>query len=72
MKTNPTKFQPNDGGRQAAGYKGSAGDCVTRAVAIATGQPYAKVYADLSAYAGSERKSKGKSARKGASTVTGD
>ena len=34
----------NDGGRAAAGYKGQAGDCVTRAIAIATGKPYQEVY----------------------------
>lgn len=34
----------NDGGRAAAGYKGDAGDCVTRAIAIATGLPYKEVY----------------------------
>ena len=33
-----------DGGRAAAGFKGSTGDCVTRAVAIATGIPYRDVY----------------------------
>ena len=27
----------NDGGREAAGYKGDAGDCVARAIAIAFG-----------------------------------
>ena len=27
----------NDGGRKAAGYKGDAGDCVARAIAIASG-----------------------------------
>ena len=37
----------DDGGRADAGFKGSAGDCVTRAIAIATGTPYADVYADL-------------------------
>lgn len=42
------KFQYNDGGRLAAGFKGSAGDCVTRAIAIATGLPYQQVYDDLS------------------------
>ena len=31
------KFQFNDGGRVVAGYKGSAGDCVVRSVAISTG-----------------------------------
>lgn len=34
----------NDGGRRAAGFKGRAGDCVTRAIAIATGKPYREVY----------------------------
>lgn len=34
----------NDGGRAAAGLKGTARDCVVRAVAIATQQPYAEVY----------------------------
>jgi len=34
----------NDGGRKAAGYVGEAGDCVTRAIAIATGKPYQEVY----------------------------
>lgn len=40
-------FQYDDGGRVAAGFKGGAGDCVTRAVAIASGRPYAEVYAAL-------------------------
>jgi len=38
------KFIFDDGGRKAAGYKGSTGDCVVRAVAIATEQPYQMVY----------------------------
>ena len=40
-------FVRNDGGRAAAGFKGQAGDCVCRAVAIATGKPYAEVYTAL-------------------------
>jgi hypothetical protein len=39
----------NDGGRKAAGYKGKAGDCVTRAIAIATQQPYEQVRQGLMA-----------------------
>ena len=39
-------FIHNDGGRSAAGYKGRTGDCVVRAVAIATRQDYRKVYRD--------------------------
>ena len=34
----------DDGGRTKAGYKGFAGDCVCRAIAIATGIPYRDVY----------------------------
>ena len=41
------KFQINDGGRAAAGYKGQAGDCVVRSIAIVTGMTYQKVYDDL-------------------------
>ena len=40
-------FLYNDGGREKAGYKGSTGDCVTRAICIASGLPYQKVYDDL-------------------------
>jgi hypothetical protein len=35
---------PDDGGRQAAGFKGATGDCVVRAIAIACELPYAEVY----------------------------
>ena len=30
----------DDGGRSAAGFKGKAGDCVVRSIAIATGINY--------------------------------
>ncbi|CAM3837455.1 hypothetical protein [Polynucleobacter arcticus] len=40
-------FQFNDGGREAAGFKGGAGDCVVRAIAIAAQLPYMQVYEDL-------------------------
>jgi hypothetical protein len=40
-------FQPNDGGRQQAGFKGGAGDCVVRSIAIAARLPYMQVYEDL-------------------------
>lgn len=33
-------FVEDDGGRQAAGFKGKSGDCAVRAVAIATGLSY--------------------------------
>jgi len=37
-------FQFNDGGRTNSGFKGAAGDCVVRAIAIATERPYQEVY----------------------------
>jgi hypothetical protein len=38
-----------DGGRAAAGFKGQSGDCICRAIAIATRRPYEQVYAELTA-----------------------
>jgi len=42
-------FTKTDGGRAAAGFtnKNTAGDCVARAVTIASGRPYVEVYAEL-------------------------
>ena len=40
-------FQFNDGGRAEAGFKGGAGDCVVRSIAIAANLPYLQVYEDL-------------------------
>ena len=45
----------DDGGRKAAGYDGSTGDCVTRAIAIATGLPYQTVYDGINQHAQKER-----------------
>ncbi len=44
-QTYPVQF--NDGGRNAAGFKGGAGDCVVRSIAIAANLPYMQVYEDL-------------------------
>lgn len=41
------EFQYNDGGREEAGYRGLAGDCVVRAISIATECPYPVVYQTL-------------------------
>jgi hypothetical protein len=38
------EFKYHDGGRAQAGFKGSTSDCVTRAIAIATGLPYQQIY----------------------------
>ena len=53
----------NDGGRAKAGYKGTAGDCGARAMAIALGKSYKDVYKEL-AQANKEM-GLGKSARNG-------
>jgi len=45
----------DDGGRKAAGYTGDTGDCVCRAVAIATGLPYQQVYDAINESAEIER-----------------
>ncbi|AOS94918.1 hypothetical protein AN480_28150 (plasmid) [Mycobacterium intracellulare subsp. chimaera] len=52
---NTAVWQYNDGGRAAAGYKGPAGDCVTRAISIATTLPYRDVYALINSAAKRER-----------------
>lgn len=69
-KTMP--FVRDDGGRIAAGYKGSAGDCVVRAVAIASGRSYQEIYDRLSEGSRTQRVTKRtrrkKSARDGVNT----
>ena len=52
------KWKFNDGGRSASGRKGFTGDCVCRAVAIATGEPYGKVYDLIACGVAAERKTK--------------
>jgi hypothetical protein len=51
-------FIYDDGGRIAAGYKYAAGDCVCRAVAIASGRPYAEIRDRLRRGTGHVRHSK--------------
>ena len=48
------EFNFNDGGRSKY-FKGETGDCVTRAIAIATGVDYLEVYNALNNLAKSER-----------------
>ena len=57
----------DDGGRKAAGFRGKAGDCGTRSIAIATRLPYRHVYALLNEQARRERPIRGRrsSARNG-------
>lgn len=40
-------FKYNDAGRELAGFKGSAENCVVRAIAIFAGKPYKEVYDEL-------------------------
>lgn len=54
------KWQYNDGGRDQAGYKGKAGDCVTRSIAIVTGKPYQEIYNQINLMARSEHRGKRK------------
>lgn len=41
------KFVFDDGGRQLSDFKGVAGDCVARAISIASNKPYSEVYNTL-------------------------
>jgi hypothetical protein len=71
------EFQFSDGGRQEAGFKGEAGDCVVRAIAIAAQLPYMTVYNELKArnqaYAQKSRSQSAKSiAGKGATPRDGN
>tara|TARA_B100000131_G_scaffold322233_1_gene375506 strand:+ start:1621 stop:2073 length:453 start_codon:yes stop_codon:yes gene_type:complete len=52
------EFNFNDGGRADAGFKGKTGDCVARAVAIASGLPYKEVYDRLAEGNATQRVSK--------------
>lgn len=61
-------FNYNDGGRSETGYKGPAGDCVTRAIAIVTQQPYQVVYDALNQYATREHTGKRKRGKSNART----
>ncbi len=64
----------DDGGRNIAGYKGSTGDCATRAIAIATNTDYKTVYDLVNSFCAKEKPSKRRhgnsSARTGVHTVT--
>lgn len=55
MRGTGRHFQFDDGGRAAAGYRGTAGDCVVRAIAIAAGRPYLEIYDRVNGAAVHER-----------------
>jgi hypothetical protein len=54
------EFVYHDGGRSEAGYKGNAGDCVVRSIAIITGKPYQEVYDAINDISKTERITKRK------------
>jgi hypothetical protein len=58
----------DDGGRAAAGFKGSADDCATRAAAIATGKPYREIYDAINELGTRERTGKRKRHKSAART----
>lgn len=47
MASQSLNWNWNDGGRFSSGFVGLTGDCVTRAIAIATGENYRHVYKEL-------------------------
>lgn len=66
-----TKLIIDDGGRAAAGYRGQAGDCVARSIAIAAQLPYQTVYDALNAAAKDEKpRGRPSSARNGMARPT--
>jgi hypothetical protein len=69
------KYIFDDGGRLASGYRGTTGDCVSRAIAIVLNQPYDLVYKSLNSARDSLRQTKrvrSSSARTGVSRVVYD
>jgi hypothetical protein len=56
--TAPLPWVFNDGGRQAAGFKGLTNDCVVRSICIATQLPYTAVYEAMNEFAKGERQTK--------------
>jgi len=63
-----TAWIQDDGGRSAAGYRGEAGDCVARSVAIATGLPYQEVYDSINDAGKGERVTRKRRGRSSART----
>lgn len=62
------RYQYDDGGRKAAGFKGETRDCVTRAIAIAAELPYAEVYAAINEAGKGERTGNRKTGKSSART----
>lgn len=67
-----TKMVTTDGGRAAAGFRGRAGDCVCRSIAIASGVPYAEVHAVLAKGNATQRQTRRSRGGKAAGKETAD
>ena len=65
-----TEFNYNDGGRSISGYKGKTGDCVCRAIAIATGKPYPEIYESLAKGNAAQRQGKREGSKAGVKTAS--
>jgi len=64
----PIGFVCDDGGRKSAGFKGTARDCVVRAITIAGGYDYADIYAMVNEFGAAERHSKKRKGKSSART----
>jgi hypothetical protein len=64
------RWYHDDGGRESAGFRGEADDCVARAIAIATGLSYKTVYDDLNELSRRKGKLRGFGARTGIAKQT--
>ena len=62
------QYQYDDGGREAAGFKGTTRDCVCRAIAIAAQMPYKDVYDLINEYGKAEKLGKNQKTRSNART----
>lgn len=62
------KFVYDDGGRAAAGFKGTTDDCVCRAISIATQTNYKEIYDLINDFSKKERTGKRKKGRSSART----
>lgn len=58
----------DDGGRESAGYKGVTGDCVVRAIAIASQLPYQEVYDAMNIACSKEYRTKRRSSKSSSRT----
>lgn len=66
MEDKQLTFHYHDGGRKDAGYKGTAGDCFVRAVAIVMERPYKEIYDEVNMLSKREKITKRKKSKSSA------